>query len=61
MVLLTTPYRLVALFVIVLLSWLLVFAGVLPADVAVSINFTVILCAFAPVSKLRGLSRHRYD
>jgi hypothetical protein len=61
MVLLTTPYRIVVLLGIILLSWLFVFVGVLPPDVAVSINFTVILCAFLPVSKSCRLGRHRYD
>jgi hypothetical protein len=61
MVLLTAQYRLVAMLAIILLLWLFVFVGVLPADIAVNINFTVILCALAPLSKSRRLSQHRYD
>ena len=49
MILHTSPYRLVVLPGIVVLIWLLVLVGVLPADVAVSASFIVILCALAPV------------
>jgi hypothetical protein len=58
---LRNPYRLVVLPGIILLSWLLVLIDVLPADVAVSINFIVVLCALAPVSKWRRPSQHRRD
>jgi hypothetical protein len=54
---LRNPYRLVVLPGIILLSSLLVLIDVLPADVAVSINFIVILCALAPVGKWHRLSR----
>ena len=61
MVVHTTPYRLVALLGIIVLSWFLIFTGVLPADVAVSVNFIVILCALTPVSEWLGQSRRRHD
>ena len=57
----TTPYRLAVLIGLIVLSWLLVSTGVLPADVAISVNFIVVLCALAPVSEWLGKSRRWHD
>jgi hypothetical protein len=58
---LRNPYRLVVLPGIILLPWLLVLIDVLPTDVAVSVNFIIILCALTPASKWRKPSQHRHD
>ena len=61
MILHTCPYRLVVLPGIIVLIWLLVLVGVLPADVAASVSLIVILCAFAPVGGRLGQSQDRGD
>jgi hypothetical protein len=61
MILHISPYRLVVLPGVIVLAWLLVLAGVLPADVAASVSFIVILCAFAPAGGRLGQSQDRGD
>ena len=56
MILHTPPYRLVVLPGIIVLIWLLVLVGVLPADVAASVSTIVVLCALTPVGKWLGQS-----
>lgn len=55
----TSPYRLIVLPGVIVLAWLLVLAGVLPADVAASVSYIVILCALAPVGRWFGQSQDR--
>jgi hypothetical protein len=59
MILHTFPYRLVVLPGMIVLIWLLVLVGVLPADVAASVSTTVVLCALAPVGRWLGQSQDR--
>jgi hypothetical protein len=61
MILHISPYRLVVLPGVIVLAWLLVLAGVLPADVAASVSFIVILCALAPMGGRLGQSQDRGD
>ena len=49
MIIHTTRYRLAVLVSFIVVAWLLFLIDVLPADVAVSASFIVILCALAPV------------
>jgi hypothetical protein len=58
MVLLTTAHRLFVLPGIIVVVWLLVAIGVLPADIVASVSFIAILCALVPVSKWLGQRRH---
>lgn len=53
MILHTFPYRLVVLPGMIVLIWLLVLVGVLPADVAASVSTIVVLCALAPVGRAK--------
>ena len=56
-----TPYRLVVLVVLIIVAWLLVLVGVLPADLAASVSLIVILCALAPVAGRLGRNQDRTD
>ena len=42
---------------VIMVAWLLVLIGVLPADVAAKVSFIVILCALAPVGGRLGRSQ----
>jgi len=57
----TTPCRFAVLIGVIVVAWLLVLIGVLPADVAASISFIVILSALAPVGGRLGQSQDRGD
>ena len=57
----TTPYRLAVLIGVIVVAWLLVLIGVLPADVAASVSLIVLLCALAPVGGRLGQSKDRDD
>ena len=59
MILHTSPRRLVVLPGIIVLIWLLVLVGVLPAGVAASVSTIVVLCALAPVGRWLGQSQDR--
>jgi hypothetical protein len=61
MMIYATPQRLAVLLGAMVLAWLLFFTGVLPADVAVSVSFIVILYALAPMSGRLGQDGHRRD
>lgn len=56
-----SPYRLIVLPGVIVLAWLLVLAGVLPADVAASVSLIAILCALAPIGGWLGRNRDRSD
>jgi hypothetical protein len=55
------PYRLAVLVGFIVVAWLLVAVGVLPADVAASASFIVILCALAPTAGRLGRNQDRSD
>jgi hypothetical protein len=61
MILQQTPHRLVILFGVIVVAWLLVLVGVLPAEVAASASFIVILCALAPIAGRLGRDQDRSD